>query len=156
MLIKKIVLGVCMILIAGLAYAVIIKGNLGPGRIKVTPVVTGESTFLPVIVMNDNFNSDFDIFIVNASDEVVCSSTSTFRQIEKVECGLPPNANFDILVENFSGPGSPYRLYIGDEIPVLKPAKPSRLSQKLGTDELLLQDLPTKVRDQIKKISARK
>lgn len=155
MSIKKIVLGVCLISIAGLAYAGIIKGNLGPGKIRVTSLTTGDSTFLPVIVMNDNFGSDFDIYIVDANDEIVCSSISTFRQIEKLECGLPPEADFDILVQNFSGPGSAFRLYIGDEISVTS-AKPGRLSQKLGNDELLLQDLPTKVRDQINKISARK
>lgn len=156
MSIKKFLLGVCLISIASLAYAGIIKGNLGPGRIRAVSLTTGESTFLPVIVMNDNFASDFDIFIVDVDfDEVVCSSVSTFRQIEKMECGLEPNTDYDILVQNALGPGSAYRLYIGDEISVTS-AKPGRLSQKYGSDELSMQDLPSKVRDQINKISSRK
>ena len=156
MSIKKIVLGVCLILIANFAYAGIIKGGLGPGRIRAISLTTGDSTFLPVIVMNDNFASDFDIFIIRVDvDEVICSSTSTFRQIEKMECGLEPSTDYDILVQNVLGPASPFRLYIGDEISVTS-AKPGRLSQRYGSDELSLQDLPSKVRDQIKKISSRK
>lgn len=155
MSIRNIVLAVCLITIASLTHAGIVKGGLGSGKVRITSLTTGDTTFLPVIVMNDNFNSDFDIYIVDANDEIVCSSISTVRQIEKTECGLPADSDFDVLVQNFSGPASAFRLYIGDEISVLS-ARPGRLDQKFGNDEISLQDLPAKVRDQINKISARK
>lgn len=153
MLMKRMLLVLCLISIASLSYAGIIKGSLGSGKIRTVPLVTGDSTFLPVEVMNDNINSDFDIYIVDIDDNIVCSSTSTIRQVEKLECGLQPETDYSVLVQNFRGPSSPFRLYMGDEISVF-----SAVSMNGGTvdGEIAFQDLPVKVRDQIKRISSRK
>jgi hypothetical protein len=141
--------------IATFASAGIIKGNLGPDKMRTVSITTGDSTFLPVIVMNDNVNSDFDIFVVDIDGDLICSSISTIRQIEKGECGLPPESDFDIVILNFSGPGSQFRLYIGDEISVTS-GRTGNLEKMFGEGEFSLGDLPARTRDQIRRMEARK
>jgi hypothetical protein len=153
MSIRNIVLVLCFIAIAGFSHAGIVKGNLGHDKFRAISITTGDSTFLPVEVMNDNAASDFDLFILDENDDVLCSSISTIRQVEKLQCGLPPDSSFSVLVRNFAGPGSAFRLYIGDEISVTSGIKPN---SAFGENEISLQDLPAKVRDQINRLSSRK
>jgi hypothetical protein len=154
MSIRNIVLVLCFIAIAGFSHAGILKGNLGPHKFRAISITTADSTFLPVEVMNDNGGSDFDLFIVDDNDDVVCSSTSTIRQVEKLQCGLPSDSSFSVLVRNFEGPGSVFRLYIGDEISVITSG--IRPNSAFGENEISIQDLPAKLRDQINRLSSRK
>jgi hypothetical protein len=153
MSIRNIVLAVCFITIAGFSHAGIIKGNLGPNKFRAISITTADSTFLPVEVMNDNAKSDFDLFIVDDNDDVVCSSISTIRQVEKLQCGLPADSTFSVLVRNFEGPGSVFRLYIGDEISATSGIKPN---SAFGENEISVRDLPARLRDQINRLSSNK
>jgi hypothetical protein len=154
MSIRNIVLAVCFISIAGFSHAGIIKGNLGPDKFRAISITTGDSTFLPVEVMNDNAGSDFDLFIVDDNDDVLCSSISTIRQVEKLQCGLPADSTFSVLVRNFEGRGSVFRLYIGDEISAINSG--IRPHSAFGENEISIRDLPPKLRDQINRLSSRK
>jgi hypothetical protein len=156
MSIRNLALVLFLISFSSLSNAGIRKFNVPPNGVREVVITTTSTTFLPVDLMFDNVNTDLDIFIVdNVTDEVACASLSTERQIEKCQCGLLPNTDYSILIQNSQGPGSPARLYIGDEISVTS-TKSIQGAPVEDAHEISLQDLPVRVRDQIKRLTSRK
>jgi hypothetical protein len=133
---KRTALFVVFVLFASLAHAGIFKGSLGANGNKFYTFTASGAGILEITVIADNAASNVNVGLGLSSGTLLCASVSTIKQMEKLECGIQAGS-FNILVQNYSGPSTPYRIYIGYSLNTIGTAKPMDVSKQPISPEAL-------------------